>query len=816
MRWLKGFLIFVGLIIFLFGIGLVLIVVYKKEIIAQASAQLKSAIHADVTIGDADITLFSEFPNFTLKLEAVGIKDPSARPGDHDLLNVSTILVNVRTYKLFLKEIEFRSIKIINGEFFVFRSASGYSNLDVFKQQKDTVTTSDSTKRFRLTDEKIRFNNLRFTWHDSLRKKFIGLTLRDVESHVTHFDSLITGDMRGAIDFEELTFNPSRGSFLKDKATNVDLSFNFLTDSAKIRLAPSMLSLHESEFDVTGVFDFGNRNIVLDINSDHLIYDEGLTVIPEPVARSLSKLHVEKPFAIHVHLDAPMGESSQASVEVKFDLKDNTFKSSFVTITDLSLNGVMTNHEDPSKAMNNRNSIVKLDNVIGKVDELPFEAHAVLSDFDDLVLDIFSKHAVTLPQLNREVDTTSIRFTGGNFVSEFHYKGKLNEYFDQETGTYKGDLDGTAKIEKGSFTLISRKLDFKDIGMSMRFNEDTVWIDRLGIAFGKSSANLQGVITNYVPYFSKTVNKGFVKLNITSPDIDMGSFLVKNSGKKRSARQTKQDKQRVSDMLDKLFTMLQFDVDIAVDKLKNRSFAATKVSANVKLNGNTLAMNNVKMNLGGGKLNMSLTMKDLHKEINPIEVKATASNIAVKELFKAFDNFHQKAITDQNLEGLISFDTKFRLKLNDDFNVIPPSFNGDATMIVRNGRLINVEAIHNMSNFLFRKRDFDDVRFAQINGKVKVKHRDIKIARMEIQSSVLTLFLEGNYSLDNDTNLSIQVPLSNLKKRNKDYVPKNIGVDAKVGPSVFLLAKGTPDGKTDISYDGLRLKDKAKEKKKKR
>ncbi len=84
---------------------------------------------------------------------------------------------------------------------------------------------------------------------------------------------------------------------------------------------------------------------------------------------------------------------------------------------------------------------------------------------------------------------------------------------------------------------------------------------------------------------------------------------------------------------------------------------------------------------------------------------------------------------------------------------------------------------------------------------------------MEIQSTVLTLFLEGKYSLDNDTNLSIQVPLSNLKKRDKGYVPKNIGVDAKIGPSVYLLAKGTPDGKTDISYVRLRLKDKKETKK---
>ncbi len=812
MKWLKGLLVFVFLIILLFSIGLVLVVVYKKEILAEISSQLKDNINADVTISDADITLFSEFPNFTLKLDDVEIKG---------LFKTETILVNVVTYKLFYKEIEFRSIKIIDGEFFVFRSKSGYSNLDVFKK-KDSLATADTVRDFRLTNEKILFQNLKFTWHDSLRKKFIGFLLKDVNSDIRHWDSLVACRMNGHIDFEELTFNQSRGAFLKDMPANVSLAFNYYPDSSILRLEPSAVSLHESEFAISGVFDFSPKgNIALDVSSDKLLYSEGLAVIPHTIARKLSLLTITKPFGIDVHLEAPMrpadgtgGPDRQPSVVVKFDLENNVFKSNVVTITDLSLSGIMTNHEDPSKEFDNKNSTVRLNNVVGKIDQLPFEARALLSDFDDLALEVFSKHKVTLPELNREVDTTSIRFTKGNFISEFHYKGKLNEYFDEETGTYKGDLEGKASIQKGAFTLVTRKLDFKDIDMNIHFNEDTMWIDNLAIATGKSSANLQGMISNYVPYFTRPVNKGYVQLKITSPNIDMGSFLVKKSSKKRSAKEVKQDKKRVSDMLDKIFTNLSFDVELGVDKLKNRNFNASKISGKIKLNGTTLQTENLKMNFGGGKLNMSMTMKDLHKEINPVDVKATASGIAIKELFRSFNNFNQKSITDENLEGTISFDTKFKLKINDDFNVLLPTFKGDMNLVVKNGRLINVEAIHNMSNFLFRRRDFDDVRFAQINGKCKLTHRYMDISRMEIQSTVLSIFLEGKYSLDNDTNLSIQVPLSNLKKRNKDFVPKNVGVDAKIGPSVFLLAKTTPDGKTDISYNGLRIKDKEKKKKK--
>ena len=77
----------------------------------------------------------------------------------------------------------------------------------------------------------------------------------------------------------------------------------------------------------------------------------------------------------------------------------------------------------------------------------------------------------------------------------------------------------------------------------------------------------------------------------------------------------------------------------------------------------------------------------------------------------------------------------------------------------------------------------------------------LDISRMEVESSVLTLFLEGRYSLADSTDLSIQVPLSNLKRRDKAYKPENVGVDAKVGPSVFLRAYKNREGKIVIKYD---------------
>ena len=77
----------------------------------------------------------------------------------------------------------------------------------------------------------------------------------------------------------------------------------------------------------------------------------------------------------------------------------------------------------------------------------------------------------------------------------------------------------------------------------------------------------------------------------------------------------------------------------------------------------------------------------------------------------------------------------------------------------------------------------------------------VTINRMEIQSTVLSLFMEGLYDVGGKaTDLVIQVPLSNLKKRKADYVPENKGAESKTGASIFVNAKSNSKGDIDFSY----------------
>jgi hypothetical protein len=314
---------------------------------------------------------------------------------------------------------------------------------------------------------------------------------------------------------------------------------------------------------------------------------------------------------------------------------------------------------------------------------------------------------------------------------------------------------------------------------------------------------IDGSVENFIPFFIQPKNKGYVRLNVTSPNFDLTSLTSKRSEEKKSKVQNDKDRKKFTDLLDRVYQKLEFDVNVAMGQIKFRKFAASNFKGRVKLDNSVLQANPVSMNVAGGNMKLNFSLKDLFDPVSPMEIEGEINDANIKELFVLFNNFNQRTILAENLSGTISADINFDADVNDSYTLLTPSMRGTLDCKISDGGLKNFEPMENMSNFLFKKRDFSDVQFAELNSAFSIEGTNMDISRMEIQSSVLSLFLEGRYSFTDSTSLSVQIPLSNLKKRHKDFKPQNIGTHAKAGPSVFLHVYRDKDinSKIKIDYD---------------
>jgi hypothetical protein len=176
-------------------------------------------------------------------------------------------------------------------------------------------------------------------------------------------------------------------------------------------------------------------------------------------------------------------------------------------------------------------------------------------------------------------------------------------------------------------------------------------------------------------------------------------------------------------------------------------------------------------------------------------------NVDIRRLFYAFDNFGQNGITYQSLEGKLYTQANISVGINNKGSLVPGSLNGNVYFSLRDGALVNYEPIQRIQKFVFKNRDLKNIRFAELKDSLIIKNDEVYIRRMEVQSNVMTLYIEGLYSMKGNTDISIQVPLNNFLEKRANERPRNKGIYHKTGASIYLRAKPDLKGNIKIGLD---------------
>jgi len=808
-RFLKWFSFLVAAIIFALAVALGLAYFYKKEILKAVNKELSKSINGEISIRDIDFGL-REFPNVSIALSDIYLRGPQYDRFHHDFFKSEKVVIDLYLRPLLHREIVIHSIRVMTGDFHIFKTKSGYTNLDVFKSDKPKDSTKTSTPIL-VSFDHVQFKNVKFLYFDSLKKKSVDLFFSDLTSKISKTDSSNVFALAGSVNFGGLMLNAEKGSYLKNKSAAVDFKLEYLAENQKLFIHPSSMKFKKSAVDVSGYFSFVTPgNFFLAISSAKLNYNEGLSLLTKSIQSQLSKYKIEKPVSIKTNITGTLGQTSKPDVDVKFSVANSAIAVGKINAKRATLNGSFTNHLDRTQVNGDENSMVTIHNFKGTIRSLPTVLSATIRNFKDPFIDLQSSIALNLKSFNSEIDESRLQFLKGRFSSAIEYSGRLNEYLNPKITKYQGKLKGSAAITQAAFQLGTRKQVVENFNMNVHFDQNQLTIDKMTLLMNRNPLAVSGEILGFVPFFLQPDKKGFIKLTIYSKRFDFNTLLARKKKVKSSAKESEARRKAVSDWVDELYKKLEFNLALQVDDAIFRKIKGTALKGNILLSGKKLEARNITLGLAGGKFDFSISLDKLNKPINPLTLEGKVTNADIHDLLYGFNNFNQKTITHKNLRGKATMMVKLTANVNDDFELVKPGLKGNIKLLIKNGRLIDFEPLERMSNFLMKKRDFGDVKFGEIKSNFTIRDTEVYFRKMEIESTVLRLFMEGRYSLANHTDLSVQLPLSNLKKRDKNYKPVNMGVKTKQGLSVFLHVYSDKEGKTVIAYDPFKKHVKSK------
>ena len=125
--------------------------------------------------------------------------------------------------------------------------------------------------------------------------------------------------------------------------------------------------------------------------------------------------------------------------------------------------------------------------------------------------------------------------------------------------------------------------------------------------------------------------------------------------------------------------------------------------------------------------------------------------------------------------------------------------NGKIFFSLKKAALINFQPFLDIQKIAFKNRDLNNVQFAELKDTFDIQNGDIYIHRMPIQSSAITMYVDGIYSFADRTDISIQVPISSLTSKPGENF-KEKAKSKREGASIYLRAKDK-NGQVKIGLD---------------
>ena len=801
-RWLKYGLItvttLIGIMLLVFvGVGMY-IKSNKKEMISKFSKEVETKYHTTISVGDLSLSFFKSFPSLTLIVENVDAKGPMFKVHHQKLFTATEIYLRINTFKLLTGNLSFGKTSIKNGNVLIYTDSNGLSNLSHFKSG---VEKDKKEKKPLVLPENIELENFDLTIEDKQKEKLFSFLIHKFEAKTSVQGDSIYIDINKDILVKSLGFNLATGAFLINHTLEGKYRATLNTKTNDLSFVDMKMNISKQPFVLTGKFVFGDSgHFNLDVKTKQIPYSFAQTLVTSHIAKALKNVSMTVPLDVHTTLAGSL-QGGDPLVIARWFVKETDLTTPLVTLKKASFNGYFTNEVVKGLPLKDPNSKIHIEGLSANWEGIPLKADTVeVINLETPLVKGDFRSEFQLSAFNEIVNSNNLVFSDGAGELTLKYEGPLKNINNQNASLNIGFL-----LSKGNITYKPMKLIITECASSISIKNSDIFINSLVAKTSNGSKiTISGDAKNTFALLGDDIGKVGVSVNIYSPYLDLAGISSKVHKDKTVIRKPKKNGLNgTMAKLDNILEKQKITVNIKADKIKNNHLVATDFKASVALSENAYNIKNLQFGMANGTLQLSSSIVEAapnkHKMNSVLQIK----NIDAKELFYAFDDFGMTGLGHKNLSGQLSANGSFSTLVNSAGVVDKKTMAGALSFSLKNGSLVNFAPIMKIQEIAFKKRDFTDVQFAEIKNTLTIKDGMVTVPRMQIESSVINLFIEGQYGLEDGTDLRIQVPLGNLKNKDRSDMDKKANNTKKGGASVYLRAKSGKDGKVSIGLDAL-------------
>ena len=405
-----------------------------------------------------------------------------------------------------------------------------------------------------------------------------------------------------------------------------------------------------------------------------------------------------------------------------------------------------------------------------------------------------------LSSLNDKFNLNSFHFTEGKVNLKLSYDG-----FISSVQKALENIGGELNIHNAKAVYVPHNIVLSNCNGDIVFNEKYLAIKDLQADINKDHFTINLLADNVGNAALYNSEKAVVNCTIASSAVNLNNFVAllepTSTGTQKSS--SKQSIASNTFNIDDLLQKANLSLDIRANKIQYQKFEGANFTGSILLTPDYWQLRKLSLQHANGNLSIKGKLNNISSKIHGARIQYNAQNLDIQKLFYSFNNFGLDGLTSKNIKGTFTSTGNLNFSLGSNGELIPRTTNGAVDFSVKKGHLINFGPLLHIQKYVFKNRGLDDVSFDEIKNKITLDNGEIFIPRMKIGSSAFLMYIKGIYSLKNNTDISIQVPLSNLQAPTDEKMQKaeekNKG--DKRSSSIYLRATNNKDGSIKIGVD---------------
>jgi hypothetical protein len=772
-----------------------LVFFFKDRICGLVLTEVNTYLKVPLHVSDMDLVFWSSFPNLSVDLNHLYIKEsfPNAQASD-TLFYTEQARLTFNPWDLYQGKYHVKQLRVNPGKLAICYDAQGKENFDILKPSPSSTKTD-----FNLSLKELKIRGLRCVYENASSKQYLSTTFVDTrikgDFSAEAFVATAIGKMKlGHLKSGEITL-------LRNKNAEFDLALDVNQLKGIFALKNADLNIEHLPFSVKG--NVSPDSLQFTVDSENIQLTQLVNEFSLDAAEDVKTFKGSGKVAFHLELAGALSAVEPIGINADFGIQNGelTEPDYGLKIQDIQLTGKYSNRVEGGEC-------ISMKNVRFRTAGGPFSGEVELREFDRPKVVGSAKGNVDLALIHSIFHLPSIDEVKGNLGIQTHFKLATNVSGELAVDECSGQLE----LKNISLKLKEDKRRFSAINGRLFLRGNAAGIENTSLQLGSSDVKLNGIFENIFPYIN---GKGDLK---TSVLLESKNVCIEDLGS--TSKEMKIEAEQVYSLPDNI----QGEINLQIEKLRYGKHEFAHLVSKMNIEHRRLHFPQMSLVNAEALLSGALIIEEKEPEKFILTTQIAGKNLKFKALFNEWENFGQSVIQEQHISGRAETNVFFRAPFTLAKGITYAGIEAKIDLKVYNGHLKNVPSFKDITESLKTKSGklvlgkesiqqledkLKDVDFQTMENSIFIRNGLVEIPKMTIRSTALDMDLSGRHSFNDEIDYRFAFRFRDLKA-TKSQTEFGQVIDDGTGIRLFLRMHGTLD-KPIYEWDTEGRKAQAKE-----